>query len=304
MLEAFLLRRLAPVTRIGFLGLAKNTGKTTAFNFVARLLHEHAEQTGLVTSGRDGEATDLLFGNPKPPVAALRGQKLVTTEDEAARATAGLRPISSLSSTALGRLRVYDVTRPGEVVLVGPVTCDDLAAAVARLRDAGCGRVLVDGAVNRKAFARPGLVDGVIVCTGAALDPDPDRLVEKTADALAPFRLPLAAANGGKTVAGLFGDEAAAELMAAGFCGTVTVGDPSKVFLETYTRRRLAAAGVEIAVREAVPLLALSVNPTAPDGARLDGAALLDRLYDAFPGLPTMDVIACRLRSNPNSTTS
>lgn len=299
MLEAFLLRRLAAVPRIGFLGLAKNTGKTTAFNFVARLFHEHGERPGLVTSGRDGEATDLLFGNPKPPVTALRGQRLVTTEDEAARSTAGLRPMAgSLSSTALGRLRVYEVTRPGEVVLVGPVTCDDLAAATERLLAAGCGRILVDGAVNRKAFARPGLVDGIVACTGAALDADLDRLVEKTADALAPFRLPLRTTPNGRTVSGLFSDEAAAELLVGGFRGTVTVGDPSKVFLEAHTWRRLAAAGVEVAVRETVPVLALCVNPTSPSGARMDGAALLARLHHAFPDLPTMDVIACRLYSN------
>lgn len=301
MLEAFLLRRLASVSRIGFLGLAKNTGKTTAFNFVARLLHDHGERPGLVTAGRDGETADLLFGNEKPPVAALRGEKLVTTEEEAERTSAGLRPIgAALSSTALGRLRVYEVTREGEVVLVGPATCDDLGAAVERLLAAGCGRILVDGAVNRKAFARPGLVDGIVACTGAALDDDVDRLVEKTADALAPFRLPLATTNGGKTASGLFGDEAAAELVAAGFRGTVTVDDPSKVFLEAHTRRRLAAAGVEIAVRRTVPLLALSVNPTAPGGARIDGAALLERLHRELPDLPTMDVIACRLCWNPN----
>ena len=60
MLEDFLLRRLALVRRVAFLGLAKNTGKTTALGFVAGLLHENGERLGLLTSGRDGEACDRI----------------------------------------------------------------------------------------------------------------------------------------------------------------------------------------------------------------------------------------------------
>ncbi len=302
MLEAFLTRRLASVRRVAFLGLAKNTGKTTALNFVAGLLHGNGERLGLVTSGRDGETSDLLYGNPKPPVRVFPGQRLLTTEDEAGRSTAGLRSVAdTLARTSLGRLRLYEVTRPGEVVLVGPVTCDELAAAVERLLDGGCDRVLVDGAVNRKAFVRPGLADGVVASTGAALDEDLDRLVEKTAEALAPFRLPLNGDGGERFVTeGSFSDETAEALLARGFRGTVVVGDPSKVFLDGLTHRRLTAAGIKLAVRETVPILALAVNPTSPTGARLDATALMERLHDAFPDLATLDVMRCQMLFDPS----
>jgi len=300
MLEELLLRRLAPARCVAFLGLAKNTGKTTALNFVAALLHKNGKRLGLVTSGRDGETTDLLYGTPKPPVRALRGQRLVTTEDEAGRSSAGLAGLSqSLAWTSLGPLRLYEVTRPGEVVLVGPATCDELAPIVERLLDDGCDRVLVDGAVNRKAFVRPGLADGVVAATGAALDADLDRLVEKTAEALAPFRLPQDG-NGGLAVEGSFSDEKAEALLKDGFRGTVVAADPSKVFVAALTHRRLAAAGIRLAVRETVPILALTVNPTSPNGARLDSEILMQRLQTLFPDLPTVDLLTCRLQYHPS----
>lgn len=302
MLEELLRRRLASARRVAFLGLAKNTGKTTALNFVAALLDKNGERIGLVSSGRDGETTDLLFGTPKPPVRALRGQRLVTSEDEAGRSSAGLASLSdSLAWTSLGPLRLYEVTRPGEVVLVGPATCDELAPIVERLLDGGCDRVLVDGAVNRKAFVRPGLADGVVAATGAALDADLDRLVEKTAEALAPFRLPQGG-NGGErfVVDGSFSDGTAEALLSRGFRSTIVVGDPSKVFVSAVTLRRLKAAGIRLAVRETVPILALTVNPTSPNGARVDPDLLIQRLQTLFPDLPTLDLLTCRPQYPPS----
>ncbi len=320
MFEDLIIERLAPTRRIGFLGLAKNTGKTTAFNYVSGVLHRRGERCGLITTGRDGEATDLLYGNPKSPVEALPLQLLVTTADEAERSPADLRPVGDTPfHTSVGRLRTYEVVDEGRVVLVGPVTCDELVAAIDRLLASGCERVLVDGSVNRRAFARPGVVDGVVACTGAALSEDLDLLVDKTLDALAAFRTggasnddsPLdlstppddqgsRAAAGEIDIAGAFTDEAAERLLGDGFSGTVIVADATKVFLEGHTRRRLEDAGVRIQPRATVPILFVCVNPTSPTGARLDGEALLDRLGDALPELPIMDVMACRHRFTPS----
>ncbi len=318
MLEDFLVERLDGIRRIGFLGLAKNTGKTTAFNFVSGLLHRHGERTGLLTSGRDGETTDLLSGSPKPPVEVAARQMLLTTAGEAQRATADLRPVSETPfSTSVGRLALFEAVSPGQVVLVGPVTCDELVEAADRLLAAGCERVLVDGAINRKAFARPGVVDGVVVCTGAALAGDIDLLVDATVDAVAPL------CGGGNVVvdagadaprspvdasmvpgddemewAGAFGDEAAERLLERRFSGTVMVADATRVFLDGYTRGRLKTAGIRIEPRATVPILAVCVNPTSPSGARMESDALLDRFHRALPELPIMDVMTCRLRYN------
>ena len=320
MFEEFLVERLAPARRVGFLGLAKSTGKTTAFNFVSGVLHRRGERCGLITTGRDGEAIDLLYGNPKSPVDVLPFQQLVTTAEEAERSTADLRPIGDTPfNTSIGRLRTFEVIGSGSVVLVGPVTCDELVSAIASLLAGGCRRVLVDGSINRKAFARAGVVDGIVACTGAALSDDLGLLVDKTVDGLAPFRTarscrpgspgagsdpaaatPAPAANGEIEVTGAFTDEAGERLLEEGFSGTVVVADPAKVFLDWYTRRRLEEAGVRIRPRVTAPILLVCINPTSPTGAKLDNEALLDRLAHALPELPVMDIKACQHRYTPS----
>jgi len=320
MFEELLVDRLATVRRVGFLGLAKNTGKTTAFNYVSGVLHRRGARCGLITTGRDGEATDLLYGNPKSPVEVLPLQLLLTTAEEAECSTADLRSIGDTPfNTSVGRLCTFEVIGKGRVVLVGPVTCDELIVAIGSLLAGGCRRVLVDGSINRKAFARPGVVDGVVACTGAALSEDLDLLVDKTVDGLAPFR----AASGADVrrppvaalkpvaqdaddaiheieVAGAFTDAAAERLLLEGFSGTVIVSDATKIFLDWYTRSRLEDAGVRIEPRIAVPILCVCVNPTSPNGCHLDSEALLDRLSDALPELPIMDVKTCRYRLPPS----
>jgi hypothetical protein len=320
MFDDFLVERLAPVRRVGFLGLAKNTGKTTAFNYVSGVLHRRGERCGLITTGRNGEATDLLYGNPKSPVEVLPLQLLVTTADEAKLSTADLRPIGDTRfNTSVGRLRTFEVIGTGRVVLVGPVTCDELVAAIGSLLAGGCRRILVDGSINRKAFARLGIVDGIVACTGASLSEDLDLLVDKTLDALEPFRIARGAgdqhppdpastlatpatptAKHQMEVSGAFTDEAAERLLEEGFSGTVFVTDAAKVFLDWYTRRRLEDAGVRIEPRATVPIMFVCVNPTSPTGARLDSEAMLDRLHDALPELPIMDVMTCRHRFTPS----
>jgi hypothetical protein len=295
MSDDVLLRRLAGVRRVGFLGLAKNTGKTTALNFFSRMLHDRGERLGLLTCGRDGETADLLYGNPKPPVTVVPGQLLLTTEIDADRATAGLRQVSDPGfHTALGPLRIFEVEQPGAVVLVGPGTVDELAAASEGLL-ARCDRILVDGAVNRRAFARPGVVDGVVVCTGAALSGDVDTLVGKTVNAVVPFLFPRYTVVEGVPefeVFHPFTDKTADTLIQGEFCGLVIVADPSCIFLDPYTLARLEIAGIGIAVRERVPILALCVNPTSPTGKNVDGEALIELLSEALPDTPIIDVMA------------
>jgi len=296
MSDEVLLSRLAGVRRVGFIGLARKSGKTTALNHVSGLLGARGERLGLLACGRDGETTDLLYGNPKPPVDVTAGQLLLTTDIEADRATAQLTQIHDPGlHTALGPLRIFEVDRPGRVVLVGPVTVDELTAAAERMQASGCDRILVDGAVNRRAFARPGVVEGAVVSTGAALAGDLDRLVSKTVDAVAPLLLPRFTEGDDTHTYEIFfpfTDEVAETLIDGDFEGVVLVTDPAAVFLEPRTLARLSSAGIRIAVRDRVPILAITVNPYAPNGPGGDAEALLARLGEAFPGIPVLDVMA------------
>ena len=55
-----LARLTAPVRRLAFVGLAKNTGKTVALTTLLRELAERGERVGVTSIGRDGEARDAI----------------------------------------------------------------------------------------------------------------------------------------------------------------------------------------------------------------------------------------------------
>ncbi len=72
---------------------------------------------------------------------------------------------------------------------------------------------------------------------------------------------------------------------------TIVVADPTRVFLAGRELGWYAAQGIEIrAVRE-TPLLALTVNPVAPQSHTFDSARLRELLEAEIPGLPMFDVL-------------
>ena len=71
--------------------------------------------------------------------------------------------------TALGEVGIYRVVAPDPVEIAGPVTLDEASGTVSLLRRHGAGRVLVDGAIDRRASASSRVVTGVILATGMAM---------------------------------------------------------------------------------------------------------------------------------------
>ena len=72
---------------------------------------------------------------------------------------------------------------------------------------------------------------------------------------------------------------------------TVVVADPTRVFLAGRELGWYAAQGIEILAARQTPLLALTVNPVAPQSHRFDSAQLRGLLADAIPDLPMFDVL-------------
>jgi len=73
---------------------------------------------------------------------------------------------------------------------------------------------------------------------------------------------------------------------------TVVVGDPTKAFLTARDLSWYARQGIAIEVIEPISLLALTINPVAPQSHRLDSAELSRLLGEAIPDLPILDVLA------------
>ena len=72
---------------------------------------------------------------------------------------------------------------------------------------------------------------------------------------------------------------------------TVIVADPTKAFLTDRDLGWYARQGVELRTIEEISLLALTVNPVAPQSHRLDSALLQKALGEAIADVPIIDVL-------------
>jgi hypothetical protein len=321
----------APYRSLAIAGTVKNAGKTTALNYLIERFAAAGERLGLSSVGRDGEAIDQLTNRPKPRIRPPVGALVATSHDAALYSQATLEKVASTPfRTALGPVSIYRVAGPGYVEVAGPVKVREAAALLTQLADLGATKILLDGAADRRAFISAG-VDGFVMATGLALALDPHEVVEQTAAVLARLQLPappadLAAAckvagavtpGGcvpwtGESFLGDVGGLAAwlpADAQALYVPGALADGLVQAVL---DTRRELdiiVPAGTHVlASRELMDRLlardqklyalnplkavALTVNPTSPDGTQVPAAELLRAFENAFPGLPVVDVLA------------
>jgi hypothetical protein len=72
----------------------------------------------------------------------------------------------------------------------------------------------------------------------------------------------------------------------------VIADDATRVFLQRGTCARHRARGVELAVLQPIPLLAVTTNPVAPLRHRFDPHELRARIAAELPGVPVLDVLA------------
>jgi len=72
----------------------------------------------------------------------------------------------------------------------------------------------------------------------------------------------------------------------------VVADDATRVFLRGGTVARYRARGIELAVLQPIPLLAVTTNPVAPLRHRFDPHELRARIAAELPGVPVLDVLA------------
>lgn len=80
---------------------------------------------------------------------------------------------------------------------------------------------------------------------------------------------------------------------------TVVVRDATRILAEPGDIERFWSAGGKLAVIHPVRLVAVTTNPTAPDGRLFDPALFLDRMARAVAPIPTLDVVAGFARNFP-----
>lgn len=181
----------APLRRLALVGLTKNAGKTVALGRIAREARALGRQVALVSTGFDGERRDAVFGYAKPAVhlepgtwvaSALEGLRSGTLALEAEQGT-GLQ-------TPFGEITLARARTAGELTLIGPRTVAQLQQVLEALEGRGADLVLIDGSIDRRAFATPGVADGIVLVVGAAGSRDLSTVMDEAARVIRLLSLP------------------------------------------------------------------------------------------------------------------
>ena len=175
---------------IGILGTAKNTGKTTTFNFLLEWSNLKSIRVGLTSIGYDGEDIDNITGLPKPRILIQKGNTIATAEQFLFSIKDKIETIEKTAvHTALGQIAIGKAKKEGLVVLAGPNKGNDLQAIIQKLKQYKIQIILIDGALNRMIPLIH--CDALILTTGASRHTDIDLLVDEIESMSRVFSLPL-----------------------------------------------------------------------------------------------------------------
>jgi len=179
--------------RIAFVGLAPKAGKTTAMRHVISGLADRKESFGVASAGvRDSDLE--AAGGPASLVLRLpEGTVVATTAPALTRAGALIETLERVEcATSVGYVLVSRVVQAGEVEVIGPGTGADLRRVAEAIHRHTAGPILIEGAIERKAFSAPGVAETLVISAGAGLAPDLDRVVPAVRYYLDLFQSPLA----------------------------------------------------------------------------------------------------------------
>ena len=161
--------------------MAKNAGKTVAFNTILKEATEKKIRTGLVSYGRDGEETDILNRHEKPRIFIPPETIFVTTSNAYEKSGLNVELIFNTSiKTTLGQVGIYKTSDTGgNVELVGINSISGLKK-IKDYIEKNVELLMVDGALDRKSSAIPEITQGIILATGSVLGNTEELVIKRT----------------------------------------------------------------------------------------------------------------------------
>ncbi len=173
---------LASHESVSFIGMCKNAGQTTALNRMIEELHRAGEAAALTSVGRDGESSDLVTNTVKPGIYIYRGTLLATAAKllKYCDITKEILYTTGIH-TPLGEIVVLRALSDGFVQAAGPSLTSQMAEVEALFRKEQNGRILIDGALERKSISARKVSESCILCTGASYHKDMAKVVRDTA---------------------------------------------------------------------------------------------------------------------------
>ncbi len=176
---------------VSIIGLAKNAGKTVTLNYLIEEANYLKIKTGITSTGRDGENTDLVTQTQKPSISVTEGMYVATAKKTLLLSNAKTEILETTGiKTALGEVIIVRARQGGNIQIAGPVSAKDMKYVAGRLKHYGAEVVFIDGAIDRKAVSSPVITDACVIATGAVLSRDMKKVLGKTAYAVECYSLP------------------------------------------------------------------------------------------------------------------
>jgi len=148
-------------------GICKNAGKTTLLNWL--LENKGERHLGVMTTGRDGETVDSVFGNSKPAVQ-LPDNTLFTAATQVINQLGfQIEVIDCLPFTAANQqLWLARTLYPLEAEITGPPSSLAQIKVARQMQTLGAETVLIDGSLDRKSIALQPEVKGIFLVIGSS----------------------------------------------------------------------------------------------------------------------------------------
>jgi len=177
-----LLKLVEDHERISTIGMCKNAGKTTVLGALIKQCDSKELKIALCSVGRDGELVDVVTNTEKPSISVRKGTIFSTTSGLVSCCNIDMELMHSTKiSTALGEVLIFKAKSHGDIQLSGPSISAQLVPLMEFFKSHGAQKVLIDGAVCRKASSSPIIASASILCTGADYDSDIQKVIADTA---------------------------------------------------------------------------------------------------------------------------
>lgn len=178
-------------TIVSIVGMAKNSGKTVTLNHLIAEAMEEDIALGIISTGRDGESTDVVTETEKPKIFAEVGTIIATTTEMLSLGDATIEIIHVTDyRTPLGEMLIGRVKNSGYIQIAGPQTAVETKKVAKLMLGLGAELVLIDGALDRRSSAAPSISEATILATGAVLSRDMNKVIEQTIHIVSLFSLP------------------------------------------------------------------------------------------------------------------
>ena len=167
----------AGTRRVAILGLHPHAGARIVLQSLVGEIHKKGEPVAATSAPRlPLEQEEGADRQPVTRVQLPEGAWIASSAPQATEGGAQLQEVETTEFTSvLGRVVIQRLTTAGEVHLHGPGETPAMEAVLARLGELSRGMVLVDGSWERRAFASPGVTDGVVIVFAAGYSATPER---------------------------------------------------------------------------------------------------------------------------------